>query len=93
VWAFVDAPESLPVNRTAYFIIASIESSGPIVKTAGRANLSFSTVIAVSCIEKSNGVKLNLETFCKGYTNAFFLMRTVSMPTPVMARYASSRNH
>jgi hypothetical protein len=67
-------PSLSPVRRTAYFSSASRLSAGPIVKTAGRLNCSFSTVMAWMPMLKSKGVMLILETFWKGYTNAFFLV-------------------
>jgi hypothetical protein len=42
---------------------ASVLSSGPIVKTAGKQNFIFSCVIASRRIEKSKGVIENLDTF------------------------------
>ena len=42
---------------------------------------------AWSDMEKSKGVMENLDTFWKGYTIAFFLTETESIPAPVMARY------
>lgn len=46
------------------------------VKTAGRANFSFSMVMAWRLREKSKGDTEILETFCHGYTKAFLTMRT-----------------
>lgn len=71
----------------AYLVKASILSSGPIVKTAGRANLSFSEVMACKDMEKSKGVMEILVTFWNGITMAFFLILIVSIPAPVMTRY------
>jgi len=56
------------------------------VNTAGSANCNFSIVIACNCREKSKGVMENFVTFCSGFTNAFFAIRTVSIFTPVIAR-------
>lgn len=52
---------SLPSVRellTEYLVRASISSSGPMVKTAGRENCNFSLVIACKDMLKSNGVML-----------------------------------
>jgi hypothetical protein len=38
-------------------------------------------------MEKSKGVMEILVTFWKGMTKHFFAIRTLSIPTPVMARY------
>jgi hypothetical protein len=43
--------------------------------------------MACKAIEKSKGVIEILVTFWKGMTKLFFVMRTLSIPTPVMARY------
>ena len=37
-------------------------------------------------MEKSKGVIEIFETFCRGYTKAFFLIKTFSIPTPVITR-------
>jgi hypothetical protein len=52
-----------------------------------RANCNFSLVMACRAIEKSKGVIEILVTFWKGMTKLFFVMRTLSIPTPVIARY------
>lgn len=103
----ITCPSESPVRSTAYFDSASMESSGPIVNTAGRENCSFSLVMAWSDMLKSKGVIESLVTFWKGltcthsfirshhagcviatgFTKAFFAILTLSIPTPVMARY------
>jgi hypothetical protein len=50
-------------------------------------NCSFSLVMAWRAMEKSNGVMEIFVTFWKGMTKHFFVIRTLSIPTPVMARY------
>lgn len=50
-------------------------------------NCSFSLVIAWSAIEKSKGVMEIFVTFWKGMMKHFFVIRTLSIPTPVTARY------
>ena len=52
-----------------------------------RANCNFSLVMACSAMEKSKGVIDILVTFWKGITKHFFVIRTFSIPAPVMARY------
>jgi hypothetical protein len=43
--------------------------------------------MACSAMEKSKGVMEILVTFWKGMMKHFFAIRTLSIPTPVMARY------
>jgi hypothetical protein len=43
--------------------------------------------MAWSAMEKSNGVIEIFVTFWKGMTKHFFVIRTLSIPTPVTARY------
>jgi hypothetical protein len=43
--------------------------------------------MACRAMEKSKGVMEILVTFWKGMMKLFFVIRTLSIPTPVMARY------
>ena len=52
-----------------------------------RENCSFSLVMACKAMEKSKGVIDIFVTFWKGKMKHFLVILTVSIPTPVTARY------
>ena len=79
-----DVPSMLPVRSIAYFESASGLSSGPMVKTAGRENCSFSMVMACRVISKSNGEIEIFACFCHAHTQAFLTILTSSTPPPVI---------